>query len=125
MVSGILTYATAAIAVSWGVAHLAPTRAVISGFGELATGNRLILTMEWVGEGVTLIFIGVLVAVVSAMGAATDQLTIAIKVLAAGMLVAMAVLTATTGARSDVVFFKICPAVKGIAALLLLGSIVT
>lgn len=122
MVSDILIYASAAIAVGWGVAHLAPTRAVVSGFGELAAGNRLILTMEWVGEGATLIFVGVLVAVVGSVGAATDQLATAIKLLAAGMLVAMAVLTATTGARSDVVFFKICPAVKAIAALLLLAS---
>jgi hypothetical protein len=124
MVSGILTYASAAIAVGWGVAHLIPTRAVVSGFGALAAGNRLILTMEWVGEGMTLIFIGVLVAVVGSAGAAPDQLATAIKVLAAGMLMAMAVLTAATGARSDVVFFKICPAVKAIAALLLLASIV-
>jgi hypothetical protein len=113
MVSGIPTYASAAIAVGWGVACLAPTRAVVSGFGELAAGNRLILTMEWVSEGVTLIFVGVLVAVVGSVGAATDQLATAIKGLAAGMLVAMAVLTATTGARSDVVFSRSAPQSKG------------
>jgi hypothetical protein len=124
--SGILAYAAAAIAIIWGAAHLTPTRAVVAGFGELAISNRLILTMEWIAEGVTLIFIGILVAVTQSIGgAAGSSLSAAIKLTAAAMLMAMAVLTALTGARSNVVFFKICPVVKAVAAMLLIGSSLT
>lgn len=125
MLPQLLAYAAAGVAIAWGVAHLAPTRAVVSGFGELAADNRRILTMEWVAEGLTLIFIGVLAALAGSVGAGTNQLPVAIKAAAAGMLVAMALLTAFTGARTKVVFFRICPLVKSIAALLLLASIVT
>ncbi|MBO0684015.1 MAG: hypothetical protein J2P45_12715 [Candidatus Dormibacteraeota bacterium] len=125
MVSQLLAYAAAAVAFGWGVAHLVPTRAAISGFGELAVGNRRILAMEWVAEGLTLIFIGVLAALAGSVGAGTNQLAVAIKAAAAGMLVAMAVLTASTGARTEVVFFRICPLVKAAAALLLVASIIT
>jgi type III secretory pathway component EscS len=124
--SEALAYAAAVVAIAWGAAHLVPTRAVVSGFGELTASNRLILTMEWVAEGATLIFIGILVAVTQSVGGiAAGSLSAAIKLVAAAMLLAMAVLTALTGARSDVVFFKICPVVKGVAALLLIASAVT
>jgi hypothetical protein len=123
MVSEILTYAAAAIVGAWGVAHLVPTRAVVAGFGDLTPTNRQVLTMEWVAEGLTLIFVGALAATVGAVGSPDAPLAVAVKALAAGMLVAMALLTALTGARSGVVFFKACPAVKGMAALLLVLSI--
>ena len=38
------------------------------------------------------------------------------------MLVALAVLTAMTGARTSVVFFKICPVLLGVTAALLLSA---
>ena len=45
----------------WGVAHLFPTASVIRGFGPITQDNKRILAMEWIIEGVTLIFIGALV----------------------------------------------------------------
>jgi hypothetical protein len=35
-----------------------PTRAVAAGFEPVSLDNRRILVMEWIAEGVTLIFIG-------------------------------------------------------------------
>lgn len=49
-----------AVVVVWGIAHIIPTRTVVAGFGELTADNRRIITMEWVAEGLALIFIGVL-----------------------------------------------------------------
>ena len=45
----------------WGIAHLFATRAVVKGFGEISKDNKKIITMEWIVEGVSLIFIGTLV----------------------------------------------------------------
>jgi len=46
----------------WGFAHLFPTKSVINGFGEITTDNKRIITMEWLVEGVSLIFIGLVTA---------------------------------------------------------------
>lgn len=118
----ILAYTSAAIAVGWGIAHLVPTRKVVAGFGDLSEDNRLVLTMEWISEGMALVFVGLLVGVVAFVGETGDDLVLVVDALAAAMLVAMAILTAVTGARGSVVFFKICPFVKGLAAALLVGA---
>jgi hypothetical protein len=119
----MLTFLAAAMAVAWGVAHLVPTRSVVAGFGDLARANRLVLTQEWIAEGVSLIFVGVLAAAAGFIGPYGAPLSVAVRAVAAGMLVVMAILTALTGARTSVVFFKVCPLVKSVAALLLLLSI--
>jgi hypothetical protein len=52
---GILLHVALALTGLWGVAHLFATRGVVAGFGELTAGNRRIITMEWIVEGVALI----------------------------------------------------------------------
>ena len=64
MTSEVLTSAGAVIILLWGVAHLVPTRSVVHGFGPISVENRRIITMEWVAEGLTLCFLGVLVLLV-------------------------------------------------------------
>lgn len=116
----ILAYVAGAVALAWGLAHLMPTARVVAGFGALSRDNRLILTMEWVAEGLALVFLGVLaVAVTAGSGAEDSRLVYG---LAAGMLLVMAAWTAATGARGSVVFFKLCPAVKSAAAALLIAA---
>jgi hypothetical protein len=62
--NSILLYLGAALTTLWGISHLFPTGNVVKGFGAISADNRHIITMEWINEGVTLIFTGVLVAVV-------------------------------------------------------------
>jgi hypothetical protein len=119
----ILASLAAAIAIFWGIAHLVPTKRVVAGFSGLSKDNRLVITQEWIAEGITLTFMGVLVGLITAMGQPSDPVVTAVDGLAAGMLLVMAVLTAVTGARGSVVFFKICPIVKTTAAVLLIASI--
>jgi hypothetical protein len=64
----LLDVAAAMIGV-WGVAHLFATRGVVTGFGELTPDNRRIITMEWTVEGVTLVSLGMLVALVTVVDA--------------------------------------------------------
>jgi hypothetical protein len=122
--SDILAYVAGAIALAWGVAHLMPTPRVVAGDEPLTADNRQILTMEWVAEGLTLVFLGVLIVVVTTSGSPSDAVRTAVTGLTAGMLLVMAGLTAATGARTRVVFFRICPIVKTAAAVLLVSSVV-
>jgi len=64
------------------------------------------------------------VAVVTMRGGAADPVTQAVYAVAAGALLVFAVSTAsTTAARGSVIFFKICPVVKSLAAALLIAAI--
>jgi hypothetical protein len=63
----VLAYAAGGVLVLWGVAHIAPTRSVASSFGSLSVDNRRVLVMEWVAEGFTHIFVGLLVILITAL----------------------------------------------------------
>jgi hypothetical protein len=118
-----LAYLAAGVTAAWGVAHIMPTGRVVAGFGNLSKDNRLILTMDWVAEGFTLVLLGVLVAVVTMRGGSADPVTQAVYAVAAGALLVFAVWTAATAAWGWVIFFKICPVVKSLAAALLIAAI--
>lgn len=119
----VFAYAAATSTAAWGLAHLVPTRMVVAGFGPLSRDNRLVITMEWVAEGLALVFLGALVALVTLLGSASDPVPVGVYWASAAMLLALAGLTASTGARGSVVFFKVCPLVKSTAALLLVTGI--
>jgi hypothetical protein len=117
-----MLYAAAAIITLWGVAHIIPTKPVVAGFEPLSPDNRRILTMEWVAEGLTLCFIGVLTFVVTLV-AGPGGLGRVVYWACAAMLLLLAVWTLATGGRTSIVQFKICPVVKTVvAALLITGS---
>ena len=116
----ILIYVSSVIITGWGIAHLVPTRKVINGFGQLSIDNKRIITMEWIAEGLTLCFIGLLALSVAVSGQYRDQVAVIVYWALSAMLLIMATLTSLTGARTSVVFFKICPVVKGFCALLLI-----
>ncbi len=81
--------------------------------------------MEWVAEGITHISLGLLVILTTAIEGADDPTTQLVYRVAAGVLVALAALTVATGARTPVVWFRICPFVlTGAAVLLVLASLV-
>jgi hypothetical protein len=90
---------------------------------EPLEGQPVVLTMDWVAEGFTLVLLGVLVAVVTMRGGSADPVTQAVYAVAAGALLVFAVWTAATAARGSVIFFKICPVVKSLAAALLIAAI--
>ena len=120
----LLASIAAAIATIWGIAHLIPTHNVVVGFGKLSKDNRLVITQEWIAEGISLIFLGILIGVVTVIGSVSSPVVATVYALVAAMLLIMALLTALTGARGSVVFFKICPLVKTTAAVLLLVSVI-
>jgi hypothetical protein len=113
-----MLYAGSIIIVVWGIAHIGPTKSIVAGFEPLSTDNRRVLTMEWVSEGLTLCFIGVLTGLVTFAVPHDTLAATLVYVLSAAMLLVMAFWTLVTGGRTAVVFFKICPAVKTAVALL-------
>ena len=107
----------------WGIAHLLPTKSVVSGFGTISGDNRKIITMEWIAEGLTLCFIGLLVILVTLYAGPQNLVSVLVYRATAWMLVVMAGLTFVTGAKTSITVIKVCPLVKSIVAILFfLGS---
>jgi hypothetical protein len=120
----VLAYVAAAVIAVWGLAHVIPTRQVVAGFGTISADNSRIITQEWLAEGITMWGIAAFVIAATAVTGAGDIRAWVYRV-AAGLLVAMGVLTALTGARTRVVWFKVCPLVMTAGvALLLTASLV-
>jgi hypothetical protein len=120
--SETLLYVASALTGLWGVAHLFATRGVVAGFGELTADNRRIITMEWIVEGVALISLAALVAVVTALDA-TAPVSSGVYAAAIATLVALALLSLFTGFRIAFLPFRLCPFIFGLsAALIALGA---
>ena len=118
MVNSILLYAGSIIIAVWGIAHVIPTRGVVAGFGKLSRDNARIITMEWIAEGLTLVFIGALTLAVTLITGRRDPGAIVVYRGCALMLVVMAGLTLATGARTKIIPIKVCPFVKAVVAIL-------
>ena len=119
----VLAYVAGVLVGLWGVAHAIPTRKVVAGFGPIDRDNRRILIQEWLAEAFTMWGLAAVVVVTTAV-AAESTVTAWVYRLVAGLLVALGILTLLTGARTPVIWFKICPALLiGSAALLVTASV--
>jgi hypothetical protein len=124
MINQVLLYSGAVLTAIWGVSHLFPTSSVVKGFGEISTDNKHIITMEWITEGVALIFIGVLVAAVTAIDSVSEVSRAVYVVSGIGLLIFAAV-SLFTGFRIAFLPFKLCPFIfAGSSVLILLGGLV-
>ena len=124
MTNDILLYIGAGIITLWGISHIIPTKPVVKGFGQISEDNKRIITMEWVAEGLTLCFIGLLVLFITILGGSQNPVSILVYRISAIMLLVMAGLSLFTGAKTSIVPIKLCPLVKTIVAILFfLGSI--
>lgn len=123
MINLVLLYLGAALTGLWGIAHLFPTRSVVKGFGELSSDNRRIITMEWIVEGVALIFIGVLVAMVTSIDPMNIVSKAVYQLTTLGLFV-LAIVSLFTGFRVKFIPFKLCPFIFTLSALLIwIGSL--
>ena len=124
MVDLIFLYLGAALTALWGIAHLFPTKSVVEGFGDISFDNNRIITMEWIVEGVALIFMGLLVATVTVI----DPLSLvsrAVYILTILALLVLAIVSLFTGFKVNFVPFKLCPFIFALsAALIFIGGVV-
>jgi hypothetical protein len=117
----VLFLTSAILSILWGSAHLIPTKSIVTGFGDISKDNEQIITMEWIIEGVSLIFIGILIAAVTLLDS-TAPVSILVYFLSADVLVVLAVVSLFTGFKVSYLPFKLCPVIFGIsAALIFLG----
>ena len=124
MTASVLLYLGSVVIILWGIAHIIPTKSVVTGFGSLSIDNSRIITMEWVAEGMTLMFIGLLVlAVTWIIGPISTAARLVFSV-AAGMLFVMAVWSGFTGARTSILPMKACPFVKSVVGILFILAVV-
>jgi len=116
-VSFVLMIIAGIIMLLWGVAHIIPTRSVVHGLGLYDLDSERIVTMEWVAEGFTLIFLGVMLIFLAPYVAVGNTVARGAALLSVLMLAAMAIWGGATGARTELIFLKICPFVKSLCAL--------
>ncbi len=124
MVDLIILYLGAALTALWGIAHLFPTKSVVEGFGDISIDNKRIITMEWIVEGVSLFFMGLLVATVTFI----DPLSLvsrAVYILIILGLLVLATVSLFTGFKVDFLPYKLCPFIFTVSAVLLfIGGVV-
>jgi hypothetical protein len=121
--SDALAFAAGGVVFVWGIAHVIPTRQVVAGFGELSRDSRLVLTQEWVAEALAMWLVAALTVTVAVAGD-TGTARLVYRV-CAGFLAVLAVWTAVTGARTPVIWFRLCPLVMAGATGLLLAASLT
>jgi hypothetical protein len=118
--SVVLASLSAALVAVWGIAHAVPTRQVLAGFEPVTADNRRIIKQEWLAEAFSMWGIAAVVIAATAAGGTTPDARAWVYRAAAALLIALAALTTLTGARTPVIWFKICPMLLSVAAILLL-----
>ncbi len=117
-----LAYVAATLVALWGVAHVIPTRQVLKGFEPISIDNRRIILQEWLAEGFTMWGIAAVVVSVTVAAGAGAAASHWVYRASAGVLLALAVLTTLTGARTPVLWFKVCPLLQTVCAILLVSA---
>jgi hypothetical protein len=120
--SEALLYSGGALPIRWGTAHLFQTRAVVRGFGNITRDKRLVLTMEWIAEGMLLIFTGLLVVVTTARFGANDAAPKTTLAASAITLLAPAAVSAATGGSVDFILYRLCAPIFTLSAALILAG---
>ena len=119
MLNQVLPYSGSAFISFWGIAHLFPTKSVVAGFGEISVDNKQIITMEWIIEGIALIFIGSIVAIVTAIDH-TSSIALVIYLSSVVVLIVLAIVSFFTGFKISFLPFKLCPVIFITSAVLII-----
>jgi len=124
LMATMLASIAAALVALWGLAHAIPTSQVLAGFNPITQDNRRVVLQEWLAEAFTMWGLAGIIVVTIVGGAGSHASHWVYRVVAA-LLFALAVLTGLTGARTPVIWFKICPVLLTFsAALLVVASLV-
>lgn len=123
MLPYLLLLAGSALTAFWGVMHLVKTGPVVGGFEPLSDDNRHVLRMEWILEGVTLLFVAELVSAFTLWHGPDAPGSALVFRMSALLLLVMAAVSLFTGAKASPLPYKLCaPIFTTAAALILFGS---
>lgn len=120
MANIILIIIGAVLTMVWGISHLIPTKNVVKDFGEITKDNKNIITMEWIIEGFTLIFIGLLVIIIAFLGGVENSVSQYVFLISSTMLFTLAILSLFTGFKVNFIPFKLCPLIFTVSGILIL-----
>jgi hypothetical protein len=123
MIRKLLIISGGVLTIVWGIAHVVPTGTVVGGFGHLSADNTRIITMEWITEGLTLMFIGTLVVAVTIFGESLSKTAKIVYLTTFIMLEAMSLLSLFTGFWIEFLPFKLCPVIFTVSGLLILQGV--
>ena len=115
----VFFFLSGALTIIWGIAHLFPTKNVVKNFGDISTDNKRIITMEWIIEGISLVFIGVLTILI-VITDSHSNLSRYIYMTFIVMLVTLSIVSFFTGFRVKFLPYKICPVIFLTSAILIL-----
>jgi hypothetical protein len=116
----ILILVGAIFPILWGIVHIIKTKAVVKDFGDISQDNKYIITMEWIVEGMTLIFIGSLVLLITLLGGPSNIVTVYVNIIGSVMLFALALLSLFTGFKVNFIAYKLCLPIFTVSGLLIL-----
>lgn len=114
--ANIFSIIGASLTMIWGISHLFPTKNVVNGFGSISEDNKRIIRMEWINEGITLIFIGmIIILTVIFTGSIPVYLSLSVIV----MLLVLSVISLFTGFKIKFLPFRLCPVIFTLSAVLI------
>jgi hypothetical protein len=122
MLNQLLFYLGGSITLIWGIAHIFPTKSVVKDFGNISMDNKHIITMEWIIEGVALIFIGIIV-IGSTFIDSANIVSVFIYYSSILVLLILAIISVFTGYKVNFLPFKLCPYLFSFSAFLILLGI--
>ena|SRR4030042_7049445 len=122
MINSIILYISAAMLVFWGIAHLIATRSVVKNFGHVSLDNKHIIAMEWIVEGIFLIFIGTVIAVLTYFDYKND-VSILMYLICFVTLNILAIVSLYTGFKIRFLPFRLCPFIFLISAFLIIVAL--
>jgi len=120
MTNIVLIIIGAILTIFWGISHLYPTKNIVKDFGDITQDNKYIITMEWIIEGMALIFIGLLVTLITILGEFCTIIVTYVNLISSVMLFCLAILSLFTGARAKFIVFKLCPLIFTVSGILIL-----
>lgn len=122
--STILLYISSFFLTTWGIAHLFPTKNVVKGFGAISADNKNIIAMEWINEGATLIFLGILILMITLADPA-QVISRLVFLCVFGFLNILSLISLFTGFMVNFLPYKLCPVIfTGSSILILLGGVI-
>jgi hypothetical protein len=118
MTNQVLLYLGSSFLFFWGAAHLFPTRSVVKGFGDISPDNKRIIAMEWIIEGLALMFIAAVVASVTYFDYAS-AISRTVYWLSFVMLNTLSGVSLLTGFKVNFLPYKLCPVIFTTASVLI------
>jgi len=111
---------SATLLLALGIFHMFITESILATFGSLSFDSKQILLMEWILEGITLIFIGVLLMLVTYSDKANTLTSRLVYTISSITLFSMAILSLFTRFNTSLPIFKFCPFLFSFSAILIL-----